>query len=329
MKKLFVQRGILILFLILSSVSVFAQIDVRSLVSVDNGNAVQVDTVRHVVERRETLASIAEKYSTTEAEIIRLNPEAAQFIYVGMELVIFYNRNREKGNEESLKSEVVLDKMAVNKANLRSEKSKLSKNDVSKTYCGIIAGYSMVNYVGVDVDFDIKSGFHVGLIYGYNITTDIFIETGFGIASKGYKERSSESSGDFWIEDEGNYETKESSEMNTLNVEIPLYVGLQYEGFFIKVGPYFNYAVSGKYESGGSTTIFTDIHSSETGHNSSSTKISKLKDYNNFNVGFGISIGYRGEHFIVSGIFQRGLTKVYDRPKQYEQNILLLVGYVF
>lgn len=36
----------------------------------------------------ETLCSIAQRYSTTEARIIELNPDAADFIYVGMELVI-------------------------------------------------------------------------------------------------------------------------------------------------------------------------------------------------------------------------------------------------
>lgn len=44
--------------------------------------------VQYTVERGETIASIAKKYGTTEAKIIELNPEAAQFIYVGMKLTI-------------------------------------------------------------------------------------------------------------------------------------------------------------------------------------------------------------------------------------------------
>ncbi|MCM1452291.1 MAG: LysM peptidoglycan-binding domain-containing protein [Clostridium sp.] len=44
--------------------------------------------VNHVVEPGETLKSIAQKYGVTEAKIIELNPDAAQFIYVGMELNI-------------------------------------------------------------------------------------------------------------------------------------------------------------------------------------------------------------------------------------------------
>lgn len=43
---------------------------------------------KHIVERGETLASIAGKYKVTKEDIINLNPDAAQFVYVGMELKI-------------------------------------------------------------------------------------------------------------------------------------------------------------------------------------------------------------------------------------------------
>ncbi len=42
----------------------------------------------HIVSRGETLKSIAEHYGTTTDAIIELNPEAAQLVYVGMELTI-------------------------------------------------------------------------------------------------------------------------------------------------------------------------------------------------------------------------------------------------
>lgn len=48
----------------------------------------QTNTIKHTVDRGETLQSIAKRYATTEAKIIELNPDAAQFVYVGMELVI-------------------------------------------------------------------------------------------------------------------------------------------------------------------------------------------------------------------------------------------------
>ena len=42
----------------------------------------------HIVERGETLSIIAKKYGVTEQQILDINPNAAQFIYVGMELNI-------------------------------------------------------------------------------------------------------------------------------------------------------------------------------------------------------------------------------------------------
>lgn len=45
-------------------------------------------SVTHTVARGETLASIATQYGVTEKQIIEANPDAAQFIYVGMELTI-------------------------------------------------------------------------------------------------------------------------------------------------------------------------------------------------------------------------------------------------
>lgn len=43
---------------------------------------------KHIVDRGETLASIASLYGVTQEEIIQLNPDAARFVYVGMELSI-------------------------------------------------------------------------------------------------------------------------------------------------------------------------------------------------------------------------------------------------
>lgn len=65
---------------------------------------------KHVVERGETLASIAGKYKTTKGAIVKLNPEAAQFVYVGMELQIPegevlapQNSRVEQGNQKEQK----------------------------------------------------------------------------------------------------------------------------------------------------------------------------------------------------------------------------------
>lgn len=48
----------------------------------------QDTTQKHIVERGETIESIAQQYGTTVDELVKLNPDASQFVYVGMELVV-------------------------------------------------------------------------------------------------------------------------------------------------------------------------------------------------------------------------------------------------
>lgn len=59
----------------------------------------QTNTTKHTVERGETLTSIAKQYATTEAKIIELNPNAAHFLYIGMELIIPNAQERKQSEE--------------------------------------------------------------------------------------------------------------------------------------------------------------------------------------------------------------------------------------
>ncbi len=68
----------------------------------------QSGTTKHVVERGETLASIAKLYSVSEDEIVKLNPDAAQFVYVGMELVLPDVSSKRQEQASSVKSESAL-----------------------------------------------------------------------------------------------------------------------------------------------------------------------------------------------------------------------------
>lgn len=72
MKKLFLKKRICAVFIFLMlCITINAQSETK-----------------HIVKRGETLESIANKYGTTTDEIIKLNPDAAQFVYAGMELRI-------------------------------------------------------------------------------------------------------------------------------------------------------------------------------------------------------------------------------------------------
>ncbi len=76
-------------------------------------------------------------------------------------------------------------------------------------------------------------------------------------------------------------------------------------------------------------TNYPDIHSSETEHIKSATKIGDIKGFKNF--GYGIHAGISADYkqFIISASYQRAFSKVFDNDKSYEQNILISLGYRF
>ena len=84
------------------------------------------DTIKHVVERGETLESIAEKYGTTKERIIALNPKYARFIYVGVELTIPV----EKAEKVSVRN---TESPAVSTVNLSDDSNEsLSEENISR-----------------------------------------------------------------------------------------------------------------------------------------------------------------------------------------------------
>lgn len=58
------------------------------LIAASMATGIMSADIIHTVNRGETLSSIAQKYGVSEEKIIKANPQAAQFIYVGLELTI-------------------------------------------------------------------------------------------------------------------------------------------------------------------------------------------------------------------------------------------------
>lgn len=58
------------------------------LLGLMQGNGIKAENIEHTVVRGETLKSIAAKYNVSQSAITSLNPDAAQFVYVGMVLNI-------------------------------------------------------------------------------------------------------------------------------------------------------------------------------------------------------------------------------------------------
>lgn len=104
LRKLFTAALVSAVMLFLSAVSGYAQ-----------------ETVTHVVKRGETIESIADRYGTTADTIQRLNPDAAEFVYVGMELKIpavkaEFDANTEKQHEPNMENQAANSGEVVRKA---------------------------------------------------------------------------------------------------------------------------------------------------------------------------------------------------------------------
>ena len=142
---------------------------------------------KHVVERGETLSSIATKYGVSQEEIIKLNPEAKQFIYVGMELVIPVTP-AETSNKEQKPSTVKQVEVKQSNVNQTATSSTDFYNDGSEwedfrkwTFVGRIAygilpkpegeGVSGTNHslsFSLGAEYNINKSLYVGARIGYS-----------------------------------------------------------------------------------------------------------------------------------------------------------------
>lgn len=145
------------------------------------------DAKTHTVERGETLSSIATKYGVSQEEIIKLNPEAKQFIYVGMELVIPVT-SAETSNKEQKPSTV--NQVEVKQSNINQSATSSTDfytdgsewEDFRKwTFLGRIAygvlpkpegeGVSGTNYslsFSFGAEYNINKSLYVGARIGYS-----------------------------------------------------------------------------------------------------------------------------------------------------------------
>lgn len=293
----------------------------------------QTDTTKHIVERGETLVSIAKRYATTEAKIIELNPNAAQFVYVGMELTIpkVLNNSNDGITKNSCNVTAPNNHTCTKKYNELLADDAYNRNFEVEVFVGL----SLNNFVGKDSkNLDMSTGFHAGILGRYYFVKNTFLECSLGIATKGYKSEISTSSGDYWVDEGANYDGESSTKYRTYNLEIPVLIGYNitindYTNIKIKVGPYMTYAISGKLKTKGYNTVYPDIHSSETEYIEDETDISDIKGLNKFGYGLQTGISANFSNYVISAYYQRSFMKRVDDVKQYEQNILVSLGYKF
>lgn len=211
----------------------------------------------------------------------------------------------------------------------------LAQDGPQRLEMGVYAGATLNTYTGKDIqNTEMKVGFNAGVIGSYSFYKNLFAELSLGVATKGYKQDTDTSSGQYWDDEGVNYDSELKKDMTTYNLDIPLYIGYRFyigdnSCFSIKVGPYITYALSGQLKTSGYVITYPDIHSSEKEYINKEEKIGEIKDYNKFGAGIGCEINYFYNNFGISATFQRGLTKMYKKSDIFEQNISLSLNYSF
>ena len=309
----------------------------------------QSQTVTHVVQRGETIESIAEFYKVSVEDINKANPNVDGIVYVGMKLNI--PQSKEPIIVSKTSQPIVTKDKTQSKIDYRAhaKKSEYVAND-KPWKIKAVAGVSVGTWIGKDFkdgsansDYGQASSknkaiyqFHLGVIVDYLFSKNLYAGTGIIFNQNGYKQESIMTSGQDWDDEGGNYDGKQTIKMTTNNIEVPIHIGGLYNmssniGLFIEVGPYFSYAISGSKKRIGSFTEYDDIHSSETDHINEKEDIGKgsLKEYQKFGYGLSATAGISVNKFLFQFTYQRELSKAIKKTKQYEQNILLSFGYEF
>lgn len=121
----------------------------------------QTSTSKHIVERGETLESIAEKYGVSKDDLVKLNPDAGQFVYVGMELIV------PEKKENSLQVETIpkpSQQVLPNEKSSTSYKSGLTSK-IAASYLRVLYQSNSKIY-GIDYGADFDSQYLTGKFFG-------------------------------------------------------------------------------------------------------------------------------------------------------------------
>ncbi len=114
----------------------------------------QDNIIKHIVDRGETLASVAKLYGTTTERLVELNPDASEFVYAGMELEVPCDQaDVALANvSPSLVAEAVSVRTAISEACKEADEllSKEEYSKAAKAYSKIIKAYKSSEYSCVD-----------------------------------------------------------------------------------------------------------------------------------------------------------------------------------
>lgn len=149
----------------------------------------QTQTVKHVVERGETLEDIAKRYNVSKDEIISLNPSAAQFVFVGMELNIPQKgAGLQTGNGTQLRQsegQSNLGQTAPSSNGMSHDDGSTGEDDDSKWGSSAEIGYGFIK--GAD-----NYTYEATIGVNYNITQNAYVSARIGYNSANYNDYTSE-----------------------------------------------------------------------------------------------------------------------------------------
>lgn len=161
---------------------------ITSLVSVALAFAGYAEEKTHVVERGETLTTIAKTYGVTEQALVKANPDAASFCYVGMVLTIPESANAEARSSESgdtnaqpdRDSEKVVvydtaksDPDAGNTASRQDARTEVADEKSAESFSGMSftydAGYDSFKYGFYGIKYRLFGDKGLGVTLGWNM----------------------------------------------------------------------------------------------------------------------------------------------------------------
>lgn len=310
----------------------------------------QVQNMTHVVQRGETIESIAEYYHVSVDDINKANPNVDGMVYVGMKLVVpmanTMNITQQNAKVQNDMEMHLPENKMTDDTNIAPKMTQINSHLRFKFFAGVTAGqWTGKDFKEDKVDereefYEAKCktlyGFHVGGNVDYLFTNILYAGIGLVFNQTGYKKEYSMNSGKYWNDEGANYESEKTENMVTNKLDIPIHVGGIFDvtsntKFFLEAGPFFSYVIGGQKKISGYMTTHEDIHSGETEYYSEKVKIGKdgLKDYQRFGYGVAASVGLAYKNIFLQFSYQRGLSKTIKKTKQYEQNLLLSIGYSF
>lgn len=205
------------------------------------------NTVTHIVQRAETIESIANKYGISVADIQKANPDVKNYFYVGMQLSIPSKtvsktpENTQPQNEQS--NQPILSQSQQSQLSFVPTTTDKGNNGESRVGTGaIVSEVSMLNLqTNLPSMYDSNWGWHITLGYRYFFHNNIYTEGLLGWQMHM-----------IWEKGTG------GGNLTSQGLILPIHAGVFYPlsdnlGVGFLIGPRIIFPVSAKYEVGNSS----------------------------------------------------------------------------